>query len=72
MENKSILTKFIELAMNCQTQQAKKVFHFIKQMPDGPEKEKLTNHLRKSYNQIMNDCNNVLEAEKKYNQMISN
>jgi hypothetical protein len=66
MADKSIFTKLFELAMDCQTKEAKKVFEMINTMPDGAEKQKLMNDLRNSYNTFMNDCNNVLKAEKQY------
>jgi len=66
MADKSILTKLFDLAKDCQTQEAKKVFQMIKTMPDETEKQKLMNDLRNSYNRFMNDCNNILEAEKQY------
>ncbi len=72
MADKTILTKLFELAMDCQTKEAKKVFQMIKTMADGTEKQKLMNDLRNSYNRFMNDCNNVLEAEKQYLKIQSN
>jgi hypothetical protein len=72
MNEKSTLTKFIELVMSCQTEQAKRVLNFIKTMPDGEEKQNAINQLRDSYNQTMNDCHNLLEAEKQYVKIKSN
>lgn len=72
MENKSILTKFIELAIKCQTDHVKGIYKMIQTMPEGTEKDKVLNQLKKSYNQIMNECHQILEAEKKYKKMISN
>ena len=72
MAGKSVLTKFFELAMECQTRQAKKEYQKIKAMPEGSEKQKAMNELRNLYNTFMNDCNNVLETEKQWIKIQSN
>lgn len=67
-EEKSTLTKFIELAMYSQTKYTQSIFKRLNKGRVTPVSIIAILHLRDNYNSFMNNCNDLLEAEKLYRQ----
>jgi hypothetical protein len=72
MKEKSTLTKFIELVMDCETKSRKVALMQLKKMPASTQRDEAIAEINSYHNELMNDCRAVLEAEKIYEQMQSN
>jgi hypothetical protein len=66
MEEKSILRKMTELAMECQTAQTKEKYNLLVQLPVSPVSIVFIAQLREEYNDFMTDCTAILKAEEIY------
>ena len=60
--------QFVELAMYSQTKYTQSIFKRLNKGRVTPVSIIAILHLRDNYNSFMNDCNDLLEAEKLYRQ----
>ncbi|MBN2635247.1 MAG: hypothetical protein JXR61_03185 [Prolixibacteraceae bacterium] len=68
MIKNSILREFIELAMNCYTEQTRDKYNLLISKPITPVTIVFIAHLREDYNNFMTDCTAMLHAEELLNQ----